>query len=190
MTPPNAGSAAQPHDGAQTPTGADCGRGSTADVLTSREQLIFHILTYDKEIFELKRCHELSMERVRQSQNRELKKMGDGAMFAEQDMSAITALVVGSNDYFIRQTYHHTVQWRRLRHTKVAIVVSFYVLAWVFLYVHFIVNPEFVYVASAKRLAHNRDELSKAIAAEEQRSSGVKPLGVESWIELRQRENI
>lgn len=112
----------------------------------ARDALIQEILSQDKEIFELKRQHELSMLRVRQNQERVLKDQEDRGMYYEQNCNVHTFDTVSVGLYSQRSTLYHTISAERLRNFKIFLTVLTTLLTCVYLYYRYMINPDWAYV--------------------------------------------
>lgn len=121
------------------------GRG-TNDSTSHREHLIREILSRDKEIFDLKRQHELSMLRVEQNQRRVLKDQEDRGMYYEQNCNVHTFDTISVGVYTQRNTLYHTMSVERLRNVKLFLTVLVTLLTCLYLYYRYMINPDWVYV--------------------------------------------
>lgn len=114
--------------------------------LAAREALILQILSRDKEIFELKRQHELSMLRVEQNQRRILKDQEDRGMYYEQNCNVSTFETVSVGLHTQRSTVFHTINAERLRNVKVFLGLLVTIASCGYLYYRYMINPNFTYV--------------------------------------------
>nr|CCD15277.1 unnamed protein product [Trypanosoma congolense IL3000] len=121
-----------------------------------RDRLISEILSRDKEIFELKRQHELSMLRVEQNQRRVLKDQEDRGMYYEQNCNVHTFDTVSVGLYTQRNTLYHTMSIERLRNVKLFTTVLVTVLTCFYFYYRYMINDDWVYVQKPMRLLGSR----------------------------------
>ncbi|CBH10600.1 hypothetical protein, conserved [Trypanosoma brucei gambiense DAL972] len=121
-----------------------------------RERLIQEILSRDKEIFELKRQHELSMLRVEQNQKRVLKDQEDRGMYYEQNCNVHTFDTVSVGLYTQRNTLYHTMSIERLRNVKLFTTLLVTVLTCFYLYYRYMINNDWVYVEKPMKLLGSR----------------------------------
>eukprot|EP00796_Vickermania_ingenoplastis_P007228 gene7229-5080_t len=121
-----------------------------------REDLIMEILGRDKEIFELKRQHELSMLRVEQHQKRILKDQEDRGMYYEQNCNVHTFDTVSVGLHSQRTTLYHTMSLERLRNVKIVLSLIVTVLVCWYIYYRYMVNPDFVYVEKPMKMLGSR----------------------------------
>ncbi|ESL07912.1 hypothetical protein TRSC58_04394 [Trypanosoma rangeli SC58] len=139
--------------------GSLSGAASTAEATDGaiyRERLIQEILSRDKEIFELKRQHELSMLRVEQNQRRILKDQEDRGMYYEQNCNVHTFDTVSVGLYTQRNTLYHTMSVERLRNVKLLLTLLVTVLTCLYLYYRYMISPDRVYVEKPLKLIGSR----------------------------------
>ncbi|ORC93538.1 uncharacterized protein TM35_000014150 [Trypanosoma theileri] len=138
-----------------------------------RERLIREILSRDKEIFEMKRQHELSMMRVEENQRRTLKDQEDRGMYYEQNCNVHTFDTVSVGLYTQRNTLYHTMGVERLRNVKLFVTLLVTLATCFYLYYRYMINPEWVYVEKPLKILGSRvgalRELREQIAAEEEK---------------------
>ncbi|KEG09656.1 hypothetical protein DQ04_04861040 [Trypanosoma grayi] len=121
-----------------------------------REHLIREILSRDKEIFELKRQHELSMLRVEQNQRRVLKDQEDRGMYYEQNCNVHTFDTVSVGLYTQRNTLYHTMSVERLRNVKLFVTVLVTLVTCIYFYYRYMVSSEWVYVEKPMKVLGSR----------------------------------
>lgn len=144
----------------------------------AREALIADILSRDKEVFELKRQHELSMLRVEQHQRRILKDQEDRGMYYEQNCNVHTFDTISTGLHSQRSTMHHTTALERLRNAKIFVAVMMTLAICAYLYYRYIVNPEWAYVEEPLRLMGSRvltlQEARMKLMTEEEKEGAVR----------------
>ncbi|RNF24686.1 uncharacterized protein Tco025E_02366 [Trypanosoma conorhini] len=138
------------------PAGSSTSSAEVADGAAYRERLIQEILSRDKEIFELKRQHELSMLRVEQNQRRVLKDQEDRGMYYEQNCNVHTFDTVSVGLYTQRNTLYHTMSVERLRNVKLLLTLLVTLLTCFYLYYRYMINPDWVYVEKPLKLIGSR----------------------------------
>ena len=111
-----------------------------------KEDIIKALISKDKEIFELKRLHELSMLRVEQLQNRILKDQEDRGIYYEQNSNVHTFDTISVGQYTQRNTLHHMMGLEKLRNFKIYCAISASIYTCLFLYYRYIINPDMAYV--------------------------------------------
>lgn len=121
-----------------------------------REQIILDILSRDKEIFELKRQHELSMLRVEQHQRRILKDQEDRGMYYEQNCNVHTFDTISVGLHSQRSTLYHTLNLEKLRNFKIFLSVIMTFGACFYIYYRYMINPDFRYVEKPMKLLGSR----------------------------------
>ncbi|KAG8342413.1 hypothetical protein TRVL_06755 [Trypanosoma vivax] len=134
-------------------------RARSDDIISDesrREHLIKEILSRDKEIFELKRQHELSMLRVEQNQRRVLKDQEDRGMYYEQNCNVHTFDTVSVGLYTQRNTLYHTISIERLRNVKLFSTVIVTLITCLYLYYRYMINDEWIYVEKPIKLLGSR----------------------------------
>lgn len=134
-------------------------------VKAAREALIDAIIQRDKEIFTLKRQHELSMLRVEQNQNRVLKDQQDRGIYYEQNCNVHTFDTISVGLYSQRSTLYHTISTHRLRMFKVAVTVFLTSLVWVYLYFKYMGNPEMMYSEKPIKLLGSKAHVIREMKA-------------------------
>jgi hypothetical protein len=112
----------------------------------ARAALIDAIMQRDKEIFTLKRQHELSMLRVEQSQNRTLKDQTDRGLYFEQNCNVHTFDTISVGLYGQRNTMYHTLMVNRLRQLKIGMTLAVTGIIWAWLYNKYMLSDEWMYV--------------------------------------------
>ncbi|KAF5219883.1 hypothetical protein ECC02_007110 [Trypanosoma cruzi] len=127
-----------------------------ADGAAYRESLIQAILSRDKEIFELKRQHELSMLRVEQNQRRILKDQEDRGLYYEQNCNVHTFDTISVGLYTQRNTLYHTMSVERLRNVKLLLTLLVTLLTCFYLYYRYMINPNWVYVEKPLKIIGSR----------------------------------
>lgn len=138
-----AGASPQQPASASSPSSASSSSSSSQD---HREALIFALLQRDKEIFTLKRQHELSMLRVEQHQNRILRDQEDRAVYYEQNCNVHTFDTISVGLYSQRNTLYHTLSMERLRQTKIVLMIAATATVWSYLYLRYTNNPNMIYL--------------------------------------------
>lgn len=147
-----------------TPQSASATPSSSPSSDTSvRDQVIDEILSFDKEIFELKRQHELSMLRVEQHQKRILKDQEDRGMYYEQNCNVHTFDTVSVGLHSQRTTLFHTMSLERLRNFKIMLsfVATFGCCAYI--YYRYMINPEFTYMEKPLNVLGSRVQAIREI---------------------------
>lgn len=129
---------------------------SSAPSAASREDIINAILSRDKEIFELKRQHELSMLRVEEHQRRILKDQEDRGMYYEQNCNVHTFDTVSVGLHSQRSTLFHTMSLERLRNFKIFLSILTTIGSCGYIYYRYMINPEFEYVEKPMKLLGSR----------------------------------
>ncbi|CUE64487.1 Hypothetical protein, putative [Bodo saltans] len=131
--------------GDDTPRGTPS--SSPQSVASARAALIDAIMQRDKEIFTLKRQHELSMLRVEQSQNRTLKDQTDRGLYFEQNCNVHTFDTISVGLYGQRNTMYHTLMVNRLRQLKIGMTFTVTGIIWAWLYNKYMLSDEWLYIA-------------------------------------------
>ncbi|CCW60573.1 unnamed protein product [Phytomonas sp. EM1] len=129
----------------------------------AREAIISEIILRDKEVFNLKRQHELSMLRVEQNQRRVLKDQEDRGLYYEQNCNVHTFETVSGGLHSQRNTLYHTMSVERLRNFKMMLIVLGTIITCVYLYFRYIVNPEWEYVEKPVRVLGSRVQTVREI---------------------------
>jgi hypothetical protein len=119
---------------------------STAARDAARAAVIDAIMQRDKEIFTLKRQHELSMLRVEHNQNRTLKDQTDRGLYFEQNCNVHTFDTISVGLYSQRNTMYHTMMVQRLREVKIGITVAITAGIWSWLYYKYMWGDEWMYL--------------------------------------------
>lgn len=132
-----------------SPSAASSSISQTAEerVAAARAALIDAIMQRDKEIFTLKRQHELSMLRVEQQQNRTLKDQTDRGLYFEQNCNVHTFDTISVGLYGQRNTMYHSLMVQRLRSFKIGMTLSVTAIAWAWLYNKYMRSEEWMYVS-------------------------------------------
>lgn len=125
----------------------------------ARDLLIQGILSRDKEIFELKRQHELSMLRVEQHQRRMLKDQEDRGMYYEQNVNVHTFDTISVGLHSQRSTLYHTMSAERLRNFKMFLSVIVTIVSCAYLYYRYMINPAWEYVEEPIKVIGSRVNL-------------------------------
>ena len=105
------------------------------------------IMQRDKEIFTLKRQHELSMLRVEQHQGRILKDQEDRGIYYEQNCNVHTFDTISVGLYSQRNTMYHTLMVQRLRELKILLTLGVTGIFWAYLYWRYMLSDEMMYIA-------------------------------------------
>lgn len=103
------------------------------------------IISRDKELFELKRQHELNMLRVEQHQKHILKGQEDRGMYNEQNCNVNTFGTISVGLYSQRSTLYHTMSVERLRNFKILLMVLAAIMSCVYLYYRYMIHPDWEY---------------------------------------------
>jgi hypothetical protein len=140
VTPPPPPKATAAADG-----GSDSGARKRTEAEV-KEDMIKALISKDKEVFELKRLHELSMLRVEQLQNRILKDQQDRGIYYEQNSNVHTFDTISVGQYTQRNTLHHMIGLEKLRNFKIYCAISASIYTCLFLYYRYIINPDMAYV--------------------------------------------
>lgn len=122
----------------------------------TKEFFIAEILSRDKEIFELKRQHELSMLRVEHHQRRLLKDQEDRGMYYEQNCNVHTFDTVSVGLHSQRTTLYHTMSLERLRNFKIVLTIIISILCCWYIYYRYMINPEFTYIKKPMKVLGSR----------------------------------
>lgn len=128
------------------PTAGATDQDAKARSAAARAEVIDGILQRDKEIFTLKRQHELSLLRIEQHQNRILKDQEDRGIYYEQNCNVHTFDTISVGLYSQRNTWYHTAMVQRLRETKIGLTLLMAASTWVYLYFRYMMNPDMLYV--------------------------------------------
>lgn len=121
-----------------------------------KEFLIEQIISHDKEIFELKRQHELSMLRVEQHQRRLLKDQDDRGIYYEQNCNVHTFDTVSVGLHSQRSTLYHTMSLERLRNLKIMLTILVSIVCCWYIYYRYVVNPNFEYIEKPMKMLGSR----------------------------------
>lgn len=132
------------------------GDKSQGESLSSKQVLIAEILSRDKEIFELKRQHELSMLRVEYHQRRILKDQEDRGMYYEQNCNVHTFDTVSVGLHSQRATLYHTISLERLRNFKIILSIFVSMFCCWYIYYRYMVNPDFTYIEKPMKVLGSR----------------------------------
>lgn len=127
-------------------TSADEG-SSTNKVAKARSDLIDAIMQRDKEIFTLKRQHELSMLRVEHHQNRILKDQTDRGIYYEQNCNVHTFDTISVGMYSQRNTMYYANAAQRLREVKIGLTLFVTFIVWCYMYRYYMWSDEMMYVS-------------------------------------------
>jgi len=123
-------SAAAPADSTVSGTTTD----SKEDAAVKKETLIAFILGQDREIFQLKRQHELSLRRIEQNQARLMRSFDEKQMYKEQTIATHVLEVTTTQKHNQRYKYFHVEREKRLRYAKMALTTAGFAIFWVALY--------------------------------------------------------
>ncbi|CCW66605.1 unnamed protein product [Phytomonas sp. Hart1] len=129
----------------------------------SRTAIIEEILCYDKEVFNLKRQHELSMLRVENNQRRILKDQEDRGLYYEQNCNVHTFETVSSGLHSQRSTLYHTMGVERLRNFKLLLIILTTIMTCFYLYFRYMVNPKWEYVERPVKVLGSRVQTVREI---------------------------
>lgn len=121
-----------------------------------KEVLIEEIISRDKEIFELKRQHELSMLRVEQHQRRLLKDQDDRGIYYEQNCNVHTFDTVSVGLHSQRTTLYHTMSLERLRNLKIVLTILVSIVCCWYIYYRYVINPDFEYIEKPMKMLGSR----------------------------------
>jgi hypothetical protein len=117
-----------------------------------KEKVVQYLLSRDKELFNLKRQHELALLRIEQGQERILKQEQSLDMYREHGTNCNTFEEVSLSHYHRRGSFYMIMNHAEMRVFKAFLWAFFTVILWVFLYYKYIVNPEKEYIAKSTSL--------------------------------------
>ncbi len=112
-----------------------------------KEKVVQFLMSRDKELFNLKRQHELALLRIEQGQDRLLKEEQSIDVYREHALNVNTFEEVSVSHYTRRGTCYQMLNVADLRKLKVLAWVLVTAFAWVYLYTKYIINPEKEYIA-------------------------------------------
>ncbi len=113
-----------------------------------KEKVVQFLLSRDKELFNLKRQHELALLRIEQGQDRILKEEQDIDCYREHAINCNTFEEVSVAHYTKRGTWYQLTNVADLRKFKVALWLFITAIVWAFLYNKYVLNPEKEYIAN------------------------------------------
>ena len=136
-----------------------------------KEKVIQYLISRDKELFDLKRQHELALLRIEQGQNRALKFEQEKDSYTEQSVNVTTFEELSVSHYTRRNSFYLIAGVAQLRQIKTWLTVGCTLLLWVYFYYKYIVNPEKQYVKTRTTLYGSQYSLYKRLREEKELES-------------------
>jgi hypothetical protein len=139
-----------------------------------KEKVVQYLLSRDKELFNLKRQHELALLRIEQAQDRRLKDEKTMDVFQEHGANVNTFEEVSISHYTRRGSFFHIAGAANIRIFKTALWLGSTAMIWIYLYFKYIVDPDKEYVAQNMSLLGSNYHVMKKLAEDRELAAEIR----------------